>query len=123
MSIKSYADIALHTDVETASPHRLVALLLERCLKKIHQTKEAILHANIQQKFKAAKNVQEIVSYLRMCLNVEDKNAQELSKQLDSVYQYLEHAIFKASLENKTDHLDSAYKALSNIKTGWDGIA
>lgn len=122
-SVNSYADIEILTDVESASEHRLIQLLIDRCLQQINIAKSAIIEKNITLKHRSIKNAVDIINYLKNCLNHEDTSAKNLAKQLDELYDFLERCLINATLKNQTDYLEQAQGVLGNIKSGWDGIA
>src|SRR5579883_2896907 len=117
-----YSDIELSTEVMAASSHRLVQLLLEKCLQQIYITKVAITEKQYNQKHKSIARIRDILNYLRECLNLNDEQTRAMSTLLDSLYVYIEKNIIKAALENDTQYLDQSYELLSTIKAGWDGI-
>lgn len=122
-NVSQYRDIEIDTEVMTASPHRLIQMLVDKCLQQIQLAKMFILNKDIKQKHQVIAKANAIVDYLRLCLNVEDEKAQALSMQLSTLYTFLEKNLLYATLEHNIDYLDQAYLVLSNIKEGWDGIA
>ena len=118
-----YQDIELTTEVMNASEHRLIQMLMVKCLQKIRLAKTYITKENLKQKHKAINHAADIIAYLRTCLNFEDPTAIEMSKLLDSIYEYLAKSLLAATLKNDVQYLELAEKALANIKLGWDGIA
>lgn len=118
-----YSDIELSTEISTASGHRLIQMLFDACLQQIRMGKVYIAEKNIQKKYASLSMAKDIVIYLRACLNFEDAEAKELCALLDSLYNFLEKNILQAALQNDVSFLDEAETVLSNIKSGWDGIA
>ena len=49
-AIDEYTRLALRTDVETASPHRLILLLLDGALDKLRASRAALARGNIAAK-------------------------------------------------------------------------
>lgn len=118
-----YSDIELTSEISTASDHRLIQLLLDKCLQHIRLSKIYIVEKDITKKYHAINKAKDIVVYLRSCLNFENENAKELADLLDSLYQFLEISMLKAALKNDVTYLEQAEAVLFNIKSGWDGIA
>ena len=118
-----YSDIELDTEVMGASPHRLVQMLIDKCLQRIQLAKTAIENKDIKQRHYAISKASETVDYLRLCLNFEDEKARELSQQLDNVYVILQTCLLHATLENNIAYLNTGIIVISNIKEAWDKIA
>lgn len=117
----TYKEIDITTDVMTASAHRLVQLLLNRCLEHMQATKKHIEQNLLTEKFASISKATDILEYLRLCLNMEDAKAKTISVTLDQLYTYIEKLLLLANLHNNTEHVDEAMKLLRNIKEGWDG--
>ncbi len=120
---KIYRDIEIDTEAMTASPHRLIQMLVDECLQEIQSSKLFILNKDIKQKHRAIAKANAIVDYLQLCLNTEDEKSQELSSQLSLLYAFIKKNLMFATLEHNVEYLDKAHHVLSNIKEGWDGIA
>lgn len=103
---------------ETLSPHRVIALLLDGALERIAQARQS-LHADNAADFDILllKTVG-ILNGLRASLNFDQGG--EIAKNLDALYTYV-----AASLTDKPDEstLQEAEQLLSQVKSGWDGIA
>lgn len=118
-----YSELGLETDVMSASSHRLIQLMLDKCLQNIELSKNYIITNDVPKKCQAISKSLDIVEYLRICLNHQDEKAQELATLLDSLYAYLQKNLVQANLKNDIQSLDEAKKVLLQIKEGWDGIA
>ncbi|MHB1221447.1 MAG: flagellar export chaperone FliS [Gammaproteobacteria bacterium] len=117
----AYKEIDITTDVMTASAHRLIQLLLNRCLEHMQTTKKQIEANLLREKCASISKATDILEYLRLCLNMEDAKAKTISVTLDQLYTYIEKLLLLANLQNDTTHIDEAMKLLRNIKEGWDG--
>ncbi|MEO8400422.1 MAG: flagellar export chaperone FliS [Gammaproteobacteria bacterium] len=118
-----YTDIELDTEVMTASNHRLIQMLIDKCLQHIQLAKAHIVNKDIKKKHHAISKAADIINYLRTCLNVEEQQTKELAVLLESIYNHLEKSLLQATLKNDIEYLDHAHAVLSNIKSGWDQIA
>lgn len=123
MKISEYEDIELTTEVMTASNHKLIELLINKCLQEMNLAQMYIEANDNQKKLKSISKSMDIIGYLRMCLKFDDKKAHEMATLLDAIYDYLERTLLQANITNDTKFLDEAKKILSNIKEGWDGIS
>ncbi len=120
---QAYQEIEISTEVMTASGHRLIQLLLERCLQNIEFIKNYMNAKDMNGKSQTIMKTLDIVEYLRLCLNHTDAKTKELSALLDSLYAYLQNNLRQANMTNDIAHLESAKSVLLDIKAGWDGIA
>lgn len=119
---EAYSEIELSTDVLTASSHRLIQLMFEKCAQHIELSKTFILVNDIPKKCHSISKALDIIEYLRLCLNHQDEKASELSALLDSLYAYLQKNLVQANVNNDIQYLDEAKKILTELKTAWDGI-
>ncbi len=117
----AYKEIDIQTDVMTASAHRLIQLLFNRCLEHIQNAKRQIQENQLMEKCTSISKATDILEYLRLCLNLEDEKAKSIAGTLDQLYIYIERILLMANADNNTQYLDEATKLLSNIKEGWDG--
>ena len=117
----AYRAIDIETDVMTASAHRLVQLLFNRCLEHIQNAKRQIEENQLMEKCTSISKATDILEYLRLCLNLEDEKTRTISVTLDQLYLYIERILLMANVNNNTQYLNEALKLLANIKEGWDG--
>lgn len=118
----AYAEIGLSTEVESASSHRLIQMLYEKCLRELQLAKNSIEANNLEHRNQAILKASAVVIYLRACLNFQDDSANKLSSLLDENYHLVEKCLLNASLKNDAKFLDMATTVISNIKAGWDEI-
>ncbi len=118
----AYNDIELSTDVMTASSHRLIQILINKCLQNMELAKIYIEKKDVIKKCQSISKAMYIINYLRACLNFKDKTTYELSTLLDSIYKFIEKELLDANMYNDFDHLNQAISLLTTIKSGWDGI-
>jgi flagellar secretion chaperone FliS len=119
---QSYNEVELTTEIMTASPHRLIQLLLDKCLYHLNMAKSYIVAKDINKKCYAIGKAMDILDYLRLCLDHNNQDAKELSMTLESIYLYVEDKLLYANMNNDANEIDQAKKILSIIKAGWDGI-
>lgn len=117
---QEYKNIELSTEVLSASNHRLIQLLFNKCVCLIESAKNGILVNDLNKKNVSIKKANEIVDYLRMCLNLEDINSKKLSESLDQLYGFVQMKLLSATLKNNSEELDQAHLVLMTIKSGWD---
>jgi flagellar protein FliS len=119
---ESYSDIELTTEVMSASNHRLIQMLFDKGLQHIRLARNSVAENDLVKRNYHITKASDIIAYLRECLNFEDKNAVDLAKLLDSIYVFIEQSLLNVTLKNEVKSLNDSEKALSILKSGWDGI-
>ena len=119
-AVQNYSNVKVHSSVETASPHRLIQMLLEGALERIAQAKGAMVQNQIARKGELIGKAVAIVGGLQGSLN--DKEGGALAANLDGLYDYIIRRLTQANYENNTEYLDECGRLLGEIKTAWDAI-
>lgn len=107
------------TEVEEASPHRLIQLLFEGALQRIAVAKGFIHRHEIAEKGNNISRAITIVGGLRASLDMEQG---EIAQNLDNLYEYIERRLLEANLKNDVLILDEVSSLLRDIKVSWDAI-
>ncbi len=107
------------TEVEEASPHRLIQLLFEGALQRIAVAKGLIQRREIEEKGNNISRAITIVGGLRASL---DMSQGEIAQNLDNLYEYIERRLLEANLKNDELILDEVSSLLRDIKVSWDAI-
>lgn len=117
----AYQQVGVQTDVSTASPHRLVAMLLDGCLEAIAQARGAIREGQIEQKGKAIGRAARIVEEgLRATLDMRDGGT--LAADLHDLYSYLTLRLTQANVRNDDALLDECQRLLTPLRDAWNDI-
>ncbi len=119
-AVDEYARLGLRTDIETASPHRLILLLLDGALDKLRTARRAMEHGDIAAKGKHIGWATSIIDGLRASLNLERGGA--LADNLDQLYDYMTRTLVTANLHNDLTKLAEVEQLLQQIRAGWKGI-
>lgn len=119
-AIKSYAKIHYRSNVEVASPHRLVDMLYEGAIERIVQAKGAMEFGNIELKGSKINSAVSIVGGLRESLNTDDGG--DLAMNLDNLYVYIQGLLSNAHIQNDTSKLDEAIVLLGDLRSAWKQI-
>ncbi|GJM04250.1 MAG: B-type flagellar protein FliS [marine bacterium B5-7] len=121
LALKQYNKINLHTGIESASPHRLIQMLLEGALGKLAQAKGHMKLSDVAKKGEDVSMAISIIGGLRDSLDHEKGG--EIAINLDSLYEYMTYRLMEANLKNDVAMLDEVYGLLMEIKSAWDAIA
>ncbi|WP_419884266.1 flagellar export chaperone FliS [Peribacillus sp. B-H-3] len=104
--------------VTTASPGDLTLMLYNGCLKFITLAKKAIQEDNIQEKntnlIKAQKIIQELMVTLNMDVGV--------SKDLMSLYDYLNRRLIEANLKSDLAILEEVEGFVTDFRNTWKEV-
>ena len=120
-ALKQYRQLGLETQINNASPHRLIQLLMEGALDRLVAAQAAMERGDTATKGVLIGKAMGIISGLRSSL---DMNVQEtnLSENLDNLYDYMGRKLLEASMHNKLEILHEVIGLMKTLKSGWDGI-
>jgi len=120
-ALNQYSQNAVQTGVESATPHRLIQMLMEGALDKIAAARGSMERGDIQTKGDQISSAISILDGLKSSLDMEKGG--EISRNLEDLYQYMERRLVEAHSGNDADMLDEVSDLLRQIKEAWDAIA
>jgi len=120
VAMQEYRQNHIQGGIESASPHRLVQMLMEGALEKILAAKGFMGNKDIAKKGEHISWAISIIDSLRSCLNVEVGG--EFAQNLLNLYNYMEHRLVEANIKNDPAMLDEVGQLIIEIKSGWDAI-
>ena len=118
---KLYQQISAHSEIEDASPHRLIQLLMEHALMKISRARGQLAEGNIAEKGASIGDAISVINGLQASLN--HKEDPRMSENFDALYTYMMRRLLEANLHNDADMLDEVAGLLRELKEAWDAIA
>lgn len=107
--------------IESASPHRLIQLMMERALAKIGLARTQIRDGKIQEKGNSITDAISIINGLQASLN--HSANQRMSENFDALYAYMMRRLLEANLSNDDGKLRETADLLRELKDAWDAIA
>jgi flagellar protein FliS len=120
-ALKQYKQVGVQTGIESASPHRLIQMLMDGVLDKISSAKGYMKRGEVAKKGEYISWAMSIIGGLRVSL---DKSLDtSLVQNMDALYDYMGRRLLEANLNNDPAMLDEVSRLMKEIKTGWDGIA
>lgn len=119
-AMQAYNNVSVRSRIESASPHRLISLLLDGALEKIAVAKGNIRRGEVAGKAQAIGRAISIVEGLRMSLDHTVKNT--LTENLDELYSYMERRLLYANLKSDEAVLDEVTHLLREIQEAWNAI-
>ena len=120
-ALNKYNQNAVQIGVESATPHRLIQMLMEGALSKIAAAKGHMERGEIQPKGERVGGAIAILEALKASLDV-DKGG-EIAQNLDDLYTYMARRLIEAHAANDSTVLDEVSDLLKQIKEAWEAIA
>ncbi|MBA4500914.1 flagellar export chaperone FliS [Marinobacterium marinum] len=117
---KAYQQINIASEVENASPHRLVSMLFEGAIRQLAIAKGAIERQDTASKGTAISKTIAIIGELEGSL--QDKETNEVSGNLSRLYDYMIRTLSQANIDSSTEKLNEVGLLIIEIKSGWDAI-
>src|SRR5690606_20818317 len=119
--LREYRQMSARSAVESATPHRLIQLLMERALLKIGAARLHMERGAVSEKGSHIGDALAIIAALRARLN--HKADPRLAANFDALYDYTERRLLHANLKNAPALLDEVAGLLRELKEAWDAIA
>jgi len=119
-SVGEYAKTNVQTDLHSASPHRLIQMLMEGFLTHLNVAKGAVEHEDIAQKGEHISRAIMILGGLEEGLDIEQGG--EVAENLQGLYRYLRGRLLVASKDNDAQVLSEVIGLMVDIKSAWDAI-
>jgi flagellar secretion chaperone FliS len=120
-ALKQYRQLGLETQINNATPHRLIQLLMEGTLDRLKGAKAAMDRGDAATKGVLIGKAMGIISGLRSSLNMDVENS-DLPERLDGLYDYMGRRLLEASTYNKSEFVVEIIDLMQTVKSGWDGI-
>ncbi|WP_028454379.1 flagellar export chaperone FliS [Chitinilyticum litopenaei] len=121
-ALAAYGKQNLQSQVESASPGRLIVMLYEGAIKSIQLGRMHMQNGEIAEKGQAiSKAISIIDEGLRLALDHEQGG--ELAANLDALYFYMMQQLLEANLRNTTEPLDQVLVLLNDLKEAWESIS
>ena len=103
------------TAIETISPGKLLLMLYDAAVNSLTQAQMALEKNDINTAHQKIVKVQDIITELRMTLNMEYPIAQNLADLYDFYYQML----LEANLQKNSDTLETVKGFLTELRSAW----
>ena len=119
-ALSQYKKIEVQSAIHGASPHRLIQVLMSGAIDRLTQAKAAYQVNNIEQKGVQLGKAISIIAGLQSSLDQEQ--AQDITENLDKLYDYMQRRLLDANLKNDMDMIDEVVGLLGQVKSSWDAI-
>lgn len=118
--ISTYQQFGVRTEIESASPHKLIQMLIDGALAKIRIARRCLEQGDVAGKCENIDWSMAILGGLRGSLNL--KSGGVIAENLDAIYEYASRQLAVANARNDVALIDEVLSLLGEIKQGWDGI-
>jgi flagellar protein FliS len=118
---QAYQQIGITSEVEAATPHRLIQLMMERVLTKIAMARSHMERKSIAEKGANITSAIDIICGLQVSLN--QKPAPKIAGNFDALYDYMTRRLTEANFRNDPAKLDEVAGLMRELKEAWDAIA
>lgn len=119
-AMKQYKSIEIESQVEEASPHQLINLLLQGARNHIATAQGHVHRQQIKEKGEHISKAVSIIEGLKM--SVDEEKGGEIAANLLKLYDYIQDILTKANLNNDADLLAQANILLASIHDAWQEI-
>ena len=117
----AYARVAVETNVNSASPHRLIALLFDGFVEAVQLARAALQTGQIEQKGAAIQRAARILEEgLKAGLNLEEGGS--LADDLQALYGYTVVRLVYANLHNDDAALQECHRLIQPLREAWASI-
>jgi len=111
----------LKTQVMSASPNKLIEMLLEGAIKKIRVAKLALETGKLAQMGENLIKAQDIVLELRYSINEEVEST--IPQDLIQLYEYMYQRLVIANVDRDTEAMDEVQGLLTELLDTWKQIS
>ena len=113
-AIQKYARVNAHSGVHSASPHRLIQMLMQASLSAMAGARGHILREETEQK--AINRIEG----LRASLDIEAGG--EIAANLHGLHEYMKRRLLEANLNNDAHAVNEVESLMHEVKAAWDTL-
>lgn len=119
-ALNAYRNVGVQSEVDDASPHRLISMLLDGALDRIASAKGAMERGEKSTQGALLGRAITIIDNMRASLD--HQQGGELAGRLADLYDYMERRLLEAGASADTAALDEVSSLLREVKSGWEQI-
>ena len=116
-AMSAYTQTKAQSGVESASATQLITMLLDGALERVAQALGHMERGELAEQGEVIGKVIDIVASLDSYLD-HDKGG-EVSKTLESLYDYIVRQLYQANLKNDVSVLEEVASLLTEVRAGW----
>lgn len=119
-AIQQYSRVNAHSGVHSASPHRLIQMLMEGVLSAMAMAKGHIQRNELEGKGIALGKAITRIEGLRVSLDLDAGGT--IAANLHGLYAYMTRRLLEANLDHDADAVAEVESLMKEIKMAWDAI-
>ncbi|MCG2578868.1 flagellar export chaperone FliS [Dechloromonas sp. XY25] len=120
--ISSYQKVEYDANIESASPHQLVALLFQGAEQAVALARVHMESQNLAEKGQSISKAIDIINLgLKASLDLEAGG--EIAQNLSALYDYMARRLITANIKNQPAILDEVSMLLKEISSAWGEAA
>ncbi|MCQ1058298.1 flagellar export chaperone FliS [Photobacterium sp. DNB23_23_1] len=119
-SLQAYKQVSVNSQLASASPHRVVLMLLSGAIERLVQAKAAMEQGNTSVKGERVSKALAIIGTLRDSLSMEDGG--DIATNLDSLYDFMMRHVIEGNSNNQPEKFTEVVDLLREIKSAWEQI-
>lgn len=119
-ALRAYRQVDTLRALESASPHRLVLMLMDGAERAIACARGHLLRAEVGPKGIQIGRAITLIEGLRSGLN--HAQGGEIAANLDALYRYIQERLLMANLDSRAELLDEAAALLRQVRSAWEAI-
>ena len=116
-AMSAYTQTKAQSGVESASATQLITMLLDGALERVARAQGHMERGELAEQGEVIGKVIDIVASLDSYLD-HDKGG-EVSKTLESLYDYIVRQLYQANLKNDVSVLEEVASLLTEVRAGW----
>lgn len=117
---QSYHKVAVESGVDSASPHKLIKMLFEGAIARLHNAVTCMENQQIERRSELISSALSIIGGLQGSLDLEKGGA--LAENLDGLYDYMQRQLFRATVDNDARLIAEVTGLLETLKDGWTAM-
>lgn len=119
--MQTYYQIETRSEIEGASPHRLIQLMMERVMTKVALAEKYMESESVAEKGLHIGDAISLIDGLQVSLN--HKPDTRLAGNFDALYDYMKRRLLEANVKNDSAILKEVAGLMKELKSAWDAIA
>ena len=116
-AMSAYTQTKAQSGVESASATQLITMLLDGAIERVAKAQGHMERGELAEQGEVIGKAIDIVASLDSFLD-HDKGG-EVSKTLESLYDYIVRQLFQANLKNDVSVLEEVASLLTEVRAGW----
>ena len=105
------------SNITTATPEKLMIMLLDGAIQFLQKAKIAINEKNLQERATNIESARKIIRELMRTIDLENGN--DVSKQLFKLYNRMAMKLIKANVQRNKSLIDEVIEDMTNIRWGF----